>query len=1263
MKLSPHLNFRKLDLAMKTQLTVLKLFFPSLLALSLVVTGCKSGFDVEVLPLDPNQVINYGTQITGKEAAIEAVVFGQLMPGSSEERSKMVLNNELKDISQCIIRLKALPKDFSFDSAQEANFNTWIDGFQTKLSTIAPSIHQARTSPLAAQNLAATVETEVKTGGTLETRISDGEKYVPDTAKGEFDRMAKDCVRGYERVYMTALVLPQSLSQKDCIESLNKVESALQTLSSNANSRRVFTTIAHLNGAIAAVTEASNRAKNVRVYVEGMTQKFKVANSLDTEVTHLQNALTNVTNNYVNVADVAMQPEAKTLTDDAITAAAALKKLSTDYLTGIENLKDPKADAKLDVLATQAFTGSISVILGDFTLDRETDINELTRLLGSSPIVVMKEDASSRLMVQALASSVVNRVAASYGLPDVDNVVGPDQNLITTAKQQFSMSDSDFNNYAKSRARKIREVESKDGNYKNVYVLFADSLMTQGADIRSMVDEFASDKGRVLLITSDTGKYEKLGKAFGTKNLDILAGILAGNAVLQQMQIPGPVQEVSERVVRLAIGLKGSFKLADVSPLMKDAALRIQSRRNAGGADLDNLVVEALAAHGVPTTLVGSSGILLDSLPVVRGNLSRDINYYVSRGSGRGAANLEADLLREQGIRNAAANAATSEREIRRRELANRQRDELVQKADRTRRALSNAANGLDVQGKARLAADAYRIRHNEIKDHFTAVRKILDDRACSAVNIPSKRKLRLNAGNPWPIQPANVYANDQEFFRQASSFEYPTNLVKKDRMEQLRPYVTSLLAGFEHGQELSQSLANTNDFDTSALPYVSLNCYAIGNVPVQVRNKLRDLEVMFDSVKNSLRSVRDTPEGATRMDIASNVRELRKTEMDFGAALRSSVGISAVGISDFSGFDPFNDRNFWHGFGGGGVPGVLNAPPYSFGRRNVFAIVQTHGGLAGQSDLEKVNRRLYAYLFAMVVGKLQNASIPMSGNLELYQGFVDNDVFAAKITNELAPHELTERYARRFLLKELAELTNVYGDIIKKVYDLPLDDREAFENNPTANQFLDFYNKIKTIVDDQTYLANLQDFTRMQRDLRDEIIAKVLPDEVMTMLNSYPSWHPHAYFTAAAAQVFLRRWLALPPLTDVQFRLDFDAAFPGGGQFAIPGGGDTFIKDQAAREYESLRALADLPVNGGPHAGAPAARIALGGIGYPPALPAALEGVRFQTGTAGVGHLAAESDGVKKLIPIWNDLLSLTRRVYESADKIYFYLTLIKKS
>src|SRR5690606_31249924 len=117
------------------------------------------------------------SDVTEGKASAEAVVYGQLMPGSGQERSAQVLNSEVKDISRCIMRLRDLPKTYGFDSGQEANFNAWVDNFQTKLAAISPDINKARQSTAGARSLAGVMEAEVKTGGALELRLSDGERF------------------------------------------------------------------------------------------------------------------------------------------------------------------------------------------------------------------------------------------------------------------------------------------------------------------------------------------------------------------------------------------------------------------------------------------------------------------------------------------------------------------------------------------------------------------------------------------------------------------------------------------------------------------------------------------------------------------------------------------------------------------------------------------------------------------------------------------------------------------------------------------------------------------------------------------------------------------------------------------------------------------------------------------------------------------------------------------------------------------------------
>lgn len=641
---------------MKHHLTPVQLLLQlGILGVLGMTAGCKSGLNVEDIALDPNQVVNYGAIIDGGGGAAEAVVYGQLMPGTSNERSKLILDNEVGDISRCIENLKNLSDD--------ANYKSWVDGFWKTFSGTLPTVNNARTSAASARSLATTFESEVKTSGALEARIKLGEKLVPDNLKGEFNQRVQVCVNGYERLYQTALVLAQSISQKDGLDHLANVENALSWLKNNAHN---FPTEAERQTALIAIETASSRIDSVRRFTDGMTQKLKVAAPFNNAVGELQTALNNITTDYVNHVDAAARPAATDHVNDAKAAGTALNALGLSYQGGIENLKDTRGDAKLDALIEKAFTGGTSVILGDFSLDQKTQINDLAELLGTSSVVIMRNDESSNLVIQALASSVVYGVAAKNGLPDVANVVGPKSELMIKSKNDYGMGNEDFERYATSRAEKIRGQMSQDGNYKNVYVVFADNLVSEGANVAAMVDQFIADKGKVIVVTSNTAAYETKGKYFAARDLDLTEAILVGNAALQEYPLKVPTTTVSESVARLKVGLGGNMRLADVAPLNRDAAARVQSLSNPTTSDVRNTVVVAMAAHSVPTHLVQQSGILIDSLPTVRSKMKSNRSYYVSRGGGAPDLDRQMQALAERRDLNRADDERRQEDIIRR---------------------------------------------------------------------------------------------------------------------------------------------------------------------------------------------------------------------------------------------------------------------------------------------------------------------------------------------------------------------------------------------------------------------------------------------------------------------------------------------------------------------------------------------------------------------------------------------------------------------
>lgn len=623
-------------------------FFASLLNL-----GCSGGMDVKAIPLNKDWVINYGKLVYEGKAPVEAVVYGQILPGDSATRGRKVLDAEIRDMTTGLAQFRDMTKLYSFDATAEGNFLACVDTLQVAKQKLTMDIGNARKSPSGAKDLAGVVEPYVKTGGRLEVDLNDCRANVPAAALADFAAIATPYLNSVNRIYQTAIALAQVITQSDAHKEISKIEIALTSLLENI-SPILFTTQAKRDVASQAILDATNKNNTVRTYNERLVSINKIGADFNNAVTDLQSALARVKTNYVDAIDAAAVEgkAAATASYNACNAAEkVLMQLARDYIggTGIEGLKDTRGDAKLDDLITKAFSGSVPVLLGEINNDSETSVVDLARMLADKSYVVAKQDGSSAPLTWSLASSVMHKLAVTNGL-ESDNVVGLDVDAVIKYIDANFTENENVAEFSRSLAEKLRESQTKDGKYKNVYVILnSDRLAERGADINGMAAEFLKANGHPLVFAHDTSKYEDRAAPFVAKEMDVAAAVLVGNAILEQYKnLPVSITAVSERVARIAAGFSPSFNLGEISLLMKDAGRRISQKKNPTSAEIDEAVIASLSDNKIDTSHVASSGILLHDLSKVKSNLKSNRSFYSSAGRGWASGSLQQDLAQRK---------------------------------------------------------------------------------------------------------------------------------------------------------------------------------------------------------------------------------------------------------------------------------------------------------------------------------------------------------------------------------------------------------------------------------------------------------------------------------------------------------------------------------------------------------------------------------------------------------------------------------------
>lgn len=604
------------------------------------ITGCSSGIDFSALPLDDDQVINYGSDVRNSFVQPEVILYGKLAPGGVSERSSNALTQGLVDIQYELGNLLALSKNPSFDATQSDNYAAWLDSLKQDVQVnLSPLVQQSQNSPRGVKDLALTVEGYVKTGGKLATQLDEGKKLVPQAAHSAFDSGYKKLSDTFQRFYQAAVITAQSLIESDILSSLQKLEGALIKMEDNLKVG-IIPNLAQQSQAKGGILKAKVKARAVRTYADGINQRSPVYGVLSKETNELAVAVSELERLYVKASSLKANAKvsAKGLYDIADSAAKSIDSKVVE-LANVENLKRPVGgDVKLETLVDQAFSSDLPVVLGDVTITQPTDLNRLMKVLATSDRVNLLEDPSSRLLIQALASAVVSGSAAQFGLGGIDNVVGPDHGVINRLAGDLDMSDEDYNAFILGRAQKIRSETTAKGQRKNIFAVFADRFR-QGADVKGMVDEFLKDGGRVIVITKTPASYGAGNATFAAKGLSMPEGMLLANAIIrsEDKQLRVAPSRISEPLIKLfaALGPVGGMSLANMRPMVTGVMSRITSQ-DPDSAAIDDAVDGELSERSVDVRLARSSGVLSQPLAVVQANLRKDRRFYARGEMGGG---------------------------------------------------------------------------------------------------------------------------------------------------------------------------------------------------------------------------------------------------------------------------------------------------------------------------------------------------------------------------------------------------------------------------------------------------------------------------------------------------------------------------------------------------------------------------------------------------------------------------------------------------
>lgn len=585
-----------------------------------LLASCKSGFRPEALPLDASHIKDYGNDIKANKVPVEAVTYGQLMPGGEmSARGHDSLRSTYDAVHAQLAKIKGLPQVHDFD---ESNLLAWARAFEETIKRdCAPLIVLASESPHAAKALAAAIEPYVTSSGLLPTIIAQGKNHVPDSFKAAYQTLADGLANRFDRLYQATVISALSIIQHEASTNLSTIETEHAKLAHALKAPDIIVLPTQKAAAQSTLTEVSNKWFSLSTYVGKMTTNEMVAAPTAAATIDLSTSLTQLKTQFVDQVAPSYQAKINALYGVADAAMKALNDIAVDY-PSIEKLKNP-ADARLLDLVKKL--SDVAVVVGAISLNQNTDINHVAMMLSKNNTVVLTRDDSSGLIIEALASAVVHSVAPKFGLEQIDNIVGLNHEAINSAKVELGMSEDQFRVYLISRARLIRESYSKNGAYKNIFVVFADEI--QGSYATEVINEFLKEQGKVLVVSSQGSKYAQGAAFFKHDHLNVLEGILLADALIKERDFHVNAHYLSQNLIKTYAGL-AKLTLGRIRPLVTAALARSHQ------GSLDVAINSALEEQGVSLRDVIRSEIKKDSPSVIQQNLSNNHNYYFDKARG-----------------------------------------------------------------------------------------------------------------------------------------------------------------------------------------------------------------------------------------------------------------------------------------------------------------------------------------------------------------------------------------------------------------------------------------------------------------------------------------------------------------------------------------------------------------------------------------------------------------------------------------------------
>lgn len=600
------------------------------------LSNCGSEFDLGVLDLDPNHVVDYIAFGKENKLAPGTREYALLSSGQGSAEITRQLENIMQESARQISAMEAIGQ--KFDSTNLADHKQWIKELREKFeSPIIALIKNATKDFKSAYDFGRKMDTEMRQGSNFYKHLSFWQGKLqsidPQAAK-VFRKHKENLINLYQQLYQQSVILAQAVPQEAAMKEISIIEKVLQDMRSNIEKDPDLVPQTQRSSAKASLRAATEPLIGTQKEIALMTRdKLKVQFSIKNSLIKLGDALNIVQTDYVNRIKMTGKTEALTQAKkqlaDAKAALFKLHAINNNYL-GNEKLKEPTSP-ELQNLLKRAFSGSMAFSTPS-ALELNLSTNDLVKiidLLKTTNILALKRAEDSAELMKALGLAVDKKLAEHQGLK-ISGVIGLNEDSLNKIRTDFAMQDHDFDSYVKTRAQKVYDTYSSEAKHPTIFVIFADEF-SNGVDVKNIIKIFAQKSHKVIVIADRPEIYSPV--RYVTEGLDLGSGYYVARAELKALApTMNNVDLIIVPLVKIFYGLSrsGQMNLVSLPLALKDTLLRIQQKP---GSEIEAIkaALESMK-DPIPTYMVKQSGILTDSLTTIEANMKNDRAYYRGRG-------------------------------------------------------------------------------------------------------------------------------------------------------------------------------------------------------------------------------------------------------------------------------------------------------------------------------------------------------------------------------------------------------------------------------------------------------------------------------------------------------------------------------------------------------------------------------------------------------------------------------------------------------